>query len=545
MKSEKLQTKINKYFTVFTICIIITLSLIIGLCSSYKLQTETGENLTDMARQISVQMDQFMWNHYHQLDLLKAANSLASDDNYKITSTLINRLQGSFPSFSWVGVTDANGIVKASSGDILLESDISNRPVFMEGAKGEFIGDVHEGLLLSDLLPNPSKEPLRFVDISSSLYDQKGNFKGVLAAHLNWDWAQERVTMTTESFSDSKKIEVLVLSRDFDVLLGPKMLIGESLTQTMSQIDKNGDSHWASVTWPDNHNYLTGIFTSTGYDDYSGLGWTVVVRQPLEIAYKNIVQLLLLLIASGGVLLLLFMMLSSIISKKLTEPLNRLSEVATLLKSGQKAPMPDSNGICELENLESTLSNLFSDLNLTDAALSKMKTIATTDPLTGLKNRLGFENYINQRSKTLDRSAHLLAILYLDLDRFKFVNDQFGHDIGDKLLIEISNRLTTAVRSSEILSRIGGDEFLIALIVPVGVTVSMVDDIAQHIIQEINRPFLYEAHEIQVGCSIGCAVYPKDSAELQTVIKYADKALYYSKYHGKNKFTMYASIVGE
>ena len=541
MKPEKLQTKINKYFTIFTICIITTLSVIIGLCSSYKLKTETGENLTDMARQISMQLDQFMWNHYHQLDLLEAADSLVSDGDYETTSLLINQLQGSFPSFSWVGVTDADGIVRASSGDVLLDSDISMRPVFIEGAKGEFIGDVHEGMLLSDLLPNPSKEPLRFVDISSPLYNQEGSFKGVLAAHLNWEWAPERVAMTTESFSDSKKIEVLVLSRDFDVLLGPNMLIGESLTRTMAQIDKNSGPHWASITWPDHKTYLTGFITSTGYDDYNGLGWTVVVRQPVETAYKNIVQLLLLLVASGGFLLLLFMMLSSIISKKLTEPLNRLSEVAMLLKSGRKAPMPDSNGIYELENLESALSNLFSDLNVTDAALSEMKTIATTDPLTGLKNRLGFENYISQCSKTLDPSVHSLAILYLDLDGFKIVNDQYGHDIGDKLLVEISNRLAAVVRSNEILCRIGGDEFLTALIVPAGVTASMIEETARHIIREINRPFLCGANVIHVGCSIGCAVYPQDSIELQTVIKYADKALYYSKYHGKNRFTMYFS----
>ena len=133
MKSEKLQTKINKYFTIFTICIFTTLSVIIGLCSSYKLQAETGENLADTARQISMQLDQFMWNHYHQLDLLKAADVLVTDDSYQITSTLINQLHDSFPSFSWVGVTDADGIVKASSGNILLDSDISERPVFIQG----------------------------------------------------------------------------------------------------------------------------------------------------------------------------------------------------------------------------------------------------------------------------------------------------------------------------------------------------------------------------------------------------------------------------
>ena len=78
MKSEKLQTKINKYFTIFIVCIIVTLSVMIGRYSGYKLQTETGENLTDMAGQISAQLDQFMWNHYHQLDMLKATSGTLS-----------------------------------------------------------------------------------------------------------------------------------------------------------------------------------------------------------------------------------------------------------------------------------------------------------------------------------------------------------------------------------------------------------------------------------------------------------------------------------
>ena len=249
-----------------------------------------------------------------------------------------------------------------------------------------------------------------------------------------------------------------------------------------------------------------------------------------------------LVLVSGGFLLLLFIILGTIISKKLTEPLNRLSEVATLLKSGQKTAMPDHNGIYELENLESALSNLFSDLNLTDAALSKMKTIAVTDPLTGLKNRRAFENYIDECSRTLDRSAHSLAILYLDLDGFKVVNDQYGHDIGDKLLSEVSNRLEKAVQSNEILSRIGGDEFLIALTVPTEDTASAVAHAALRIIKEINCPFLLENNEIHVGCSIGASIFSEDSTELQTVIKYADKALYYSKSHGKNIVTIYSSI---
>lgn len=88
----------------------------------------------------------------------------------------------------------------------------------------------------------------------------------------------------------------------------------------MAKTDQDNNRQWASITWPDDQTYLTGFTASTGYDDYDGLGWTVVVRQPVEIAYNNIVQLVLLLIASGGVLLLLFMMLSSIIQKSLQSP---------------------------------------------------------------------------------------------------------------------------------------------------------------------------------------------------------------------------------
>lgn len=542
VRLEKLQTKISKYFAIIIVCLVIIMSAVLGLYSSHKLQTETGDGLANAAGQVSMQLDQFMWTHYHQLDLLEEANELVSDGDYGVSSALIEKLRDSFPSFSWVGITDANGVVRASSDNILLNADISERPVFTEGAKGEFIGDVHDAKLLSDLLPNPTGEPLRFVDISLALYDEQANFSGVLAAHLNWDWAQSRIASTAKTFNGAQQIEVLVLSKNYDVLLGPEDHIGESMAPAFSEAKLGAGSNWSVMQWPDGEQYLTGFVTSTGYDDYSGLGWVVAVRQPVMIAYESIAQLLTLVVACGAVLLVVFLLLSAVLSRKLSEPLNRLSEVAVLLKLGRKDSMPDCNGIYELENLKAALSNLFSDLNTTDAALDKMKAIATTDPLTGLQNRRSCESFLDECEKSLDRSESSLVIMYFDLDGFKGINDRFGHDVGDEILIGVAQRLAGDVRSNEMLFRIGGDEFLMGLVVPAKTAASVVEGISRRIIDDVNRPFPFDGCEVRVGCSIGVSVYPEDSANIHTVVKYADKALYHAKSNGKNHCTVYSDI---
>lgn len=133
---------------------------------------------------------------------------------------LLNQLQDSFPTFSWVGFMNLKGNVLASTDGILRGENLSERPVYQEGIKGKFIGDVHDAVLLAKLLPNPTGEPLQFVDISFPLKYKNGEIAGVLAAHLSWAWAKEVEKSVLEPLKhEEKDIEMFIVSQKENTVL--------------------------------------------------------------------------------------------------------------------------------------------------------------------------------------------------------------------------------------------------------------------------------------------------------------------------------------
>lgn len=169
---------------------------------------------------------------------------------------------------------------------------------------------------------------------------------------------------------------------------------------------------------------------------------------------------------------------------------------------------------------------------------SRLYRLAHHDSLTSLPNRLLFEDRLDQAILKAGRTGTKVAILFLDLDRFKVVNDTLGHDVGDELLKEVAARLQKQCRQSDTVARIGGDEFVFIL------------DNIQHrknaevvagkVMDTMARPVRINSHELQVSASIGIALYPDDSAEIDGVIKCADTALYQAKGEGRNNYKMYA-----
>lgn len=167
----------------------------------------------------------------------------------------------------------------------------------------------------------------------------------------------------------------------------------------------------------------------------------------------------------------------------------------------------------------------------------KLKVLALFDMLTGLPNRtlftIEFQNEINRAM----RYENKLAVIFLDLDGFKAVNDTYGHHVGDLLLKKISNIITSKIRKSDLAARLGGDEFIILLTdIKDNETVM---EITQNIINDINKDILIEKEPIHVGASIGISIFPDDAGDSQTLIKYADKMMYKSKKNGKNQATLY------
>jgi diguanylate cyclase (GGDEF)-like protein/PAS domain S-box-containing protein len=168
-----------------------------------------------------------------------------------------------------------------------------------------------------------------------------------------------------------------------------------------------------------------------------------------------------------------------------------------------------------------------------------LQKLAHYDPLTGLPNRVLFYDRLHQALARAKRQAQRVAVLYYDLDQFKRINDTYGHEVGDLLLMAVSKRLTASVREADTLSRLGGDEF--AVILPDIAEVADVSVIARKILDALTAPFHVKGQELFTTVSIGVSLYPEDGADPDELVKHADAAMYRAKQRGRNTYQFYSA----
>ena len=170
---------------------------------------------------------------------------------------------------------------------------------------------------------------------------------------------------------------------------------------------------------------------------------------------------------------------------------------------------------------------------------TKLTVLANNDALTGLPNRRALEYKMEQALNFASLSQEMVAVLFLDLDFFKAINDKHGHAIGDYLLKSVSKRLTQLLRTHDTVARIGGDEFIILL--PSLTDEHQANATAEKIIMELSKPFNVASFDEKIGVSIGLALYPKHGDNPDELIKCADDAMYDAKRKGRNCYVLYAS----
>jgi diguanylate cyclase (GGDEF)-like protein/PAS domain S-box-containing protein len=174
-------------------------------------------------------------------------------------------------------------------------------------------------------------------------------------------------------------------------------------------------------------------------------------------------------------------------------------------------------------------------------AEEQIKHLAYHDALTGLPNRLLFKDRVTVALSHAQRNNSRLAVLFLDLDRFKVINDSLGHNIGDQLLQEVSTRVQTCLRDSDTVARLGGDEFTILL--PNLIHSDDAAPVAQKILDAIRAPFHIEERELFTSTSIGISLYPEDASDAETLIKNADTAMYQAKELGRDNYQLFNAYV--
>ncbi|MBQ5940151.1 EAL domain-containing protein [Massilia sp. AB1] len=180
---------------------------------------------------------------------------------------------------------------------------------------------------------------------------------------------------------------------------------------------------------------------------------------------------------------------------------------------------------------------LVNDITSQREAAARIWRRANYDDLTGLPNRHMFMDRLAQEIRRADRSAAFLALLFLDLDRFKEVNDRLGHAAGDRLLAEAAQRIGACVRAADTIGRLGGDEFTVVLS---GLDrIATVDRIAQSIVDALAAPFVLDGQRAEVSASVGIALYPADAGQLCDLMARADQAMYVAKHAGRNRYSYY------
>jgi diguanylate cyclase (GGDEF)-like protein/PAS domain S-box-containing protein len=186
---------------------------------------------------------------------------------------------------------------------------------------------------------------------------------------------------------------------------------------------------------------------------------------------------------------------------------------------------------------------VFTDITARKKAEEDLRVLANFDPLTGLPNRTLFQDRLNQAITKAHRANSIVALLFLDLDRFKHINDSMGHHIGDLLLKAVAHRLQNAVRDCDTVARLGGDEFTIIL---EGVAKTKAATIiAEKVLHAFQTPFLLDDKVLTISPSIGISLYPEDAEDTSSLIKYADTAMYHAKSSGRNNFQFYTEQLNQ
>ncbi len=218
-------------------------------------------------------------------------------------------------------------------------------------------------------------------------------------------------------------------------------------------------------------------------------------------------------------------------------------EVWNRKKSGEI--YPEQLSITAVKDADGRITNYVgSMIDITERKISesKIQQLAYYDQLTGLPNRQLFRNRLEQDMKRVSRKGSSLALLFIDLDQFKEVNDTLGHNKGDALLVEAARRIRKHVREADTFARLGGDEFTIIL--PEYGDDLCIDRVVQSVLQEMEKPFdLGEGAVGHISCSVGIAVYPQDAESIEDLLKHADQAMYAAKDAGRNRFSYFTPLM--
>ena len=649
--------------------------IILQTSATATLRNQIGQNLAELAYQTTDKLDQGLFERFREVELLSYRRFLSDGEGTTADVEMrLNEVQRTYPAYSWIGITDQNGTVIASTSGLLRGVDVSKRPWWANAQRGIHFGDLHDAKLLATKLPKVNGEPMRFIDVAFPWKKADGTPGGVVGVHMSWEWAKDIERSVIEPAQKRAKVDAMIFSTDTTMLLGPKQDRDRKIRLASLAAAQAGQGGFMVEKWADGKRYLVGFSQSKPRLTSPGLGWTVLVRQDVEEAYAPVRQLQTQVLLGGLALSLVFTLFAFFAARKIAEPLRILARDAREIQHGtrdklstpplsyrevgelgtaltgliddlrrQETLLRDTNiglerrvtersaeavrnannlrliadnlpvmiayldtderytfcnkayfanyGVTPAQMLGSTVSQLlgaemyltakpyiarvmqgervvFENQRVSDAGTRylemtyipdvqadgsvagffsmsqditdgtnqklRLQYDALHDSLTGLPNRAACMEQIKGALARSQRSGKSLAILFMDIDKFKLINDTHGHATGDQVLIEFAARVTRCMRETDYVCRLAGDEFVV---VAEGLAGEERDAVlvADKILAELRVPSAIDGIRQGISSSVGISFHVTGEIAVDVILQQADAAMYDAKRAGSGR----------
>ncbi|WP_460143458.1 sensor domain-containing diguanylate cyclase [Pseudomonas sp. S3_B08] len=550
MFKASLRSHLTLWFGGLSLLTLLSVGFYVGHIATEQMKQASGNALLNTARAAATLLGEQLRERQLEVYLLSRAPHLERGDldNPAILKSMQLRTQAR-AEYAWMGVTDAEGNVRQAVNDLLVGQSVQKRPWFQIGLRRQYTGDPHEAVLLAKLLPGlPNGEPLRFIDFAAPIHNAEGQVIGVLGAHAHWSWVTRIVESAAFSHKNSAPdIQALIVDHDGKVLY-PEALMGQQLAI--------GDS--VLPGWTAANGYLTSMVT-VPTPSGTALSWSIAIRQPLETALQPARTLQYELLILGVFAAIVFGLVAYYLALYLSRPIEQLAHSAKQVQNNQSgAQFQLQHPVLEIAQLgqsidamtqsllgkERELQEANASLEATVAqrtaalteANAELLSLATHDGLTGVYNRRRFDEKITEYSLLSRRTGRPFALLLIDADHFKRINDSHGHAVGDEVLQQLATLIQNSVRSTDFVARYGGEEFAVLL-----------PEVAQpdtpEVVAEKIRMAVAEAQFPGVGnvtVSIGLGLADPADNNHTALIKRADQQLYQAKAAGRNQVAFHA-----
>lgn len=517
--------------------LVLILSFVIEAAATRQIETRIGRELQELAFQTHDKLYRGLSERLHDIRLAATLGAFADPAAPRRTKEgLLHWLRHhNYPEFAWIGLVDAKGRMVAHTGSTAAEAKLAGDAWVRRGRQGPYLGE-----LLAPPTPSSTTNghPRRFVDLAAPIVND-GNVVGVLGAHLSWNWAKDAERSLLAPVRQRRGTKLIVLNADRVVLLSSPDLIGKRLDVASVRAAQAGNTGYTVAPWPNGKTYVTGFTAGARHTQNSEPSWLVLARQDAVTALEPIANLQRHLLLWGVATAFVFVLLAWFGAKWIAAPLQAITVAADQLqRDSDSRRLPLSARYAEVASLSSSLTALLARLHQNE---QRFRALALRDPLTGLPNRVLLRDRLRQAVARSRRSNQPAALLVLDLDRFKDINDTLGHPIGDRLLKEAAARLTSCMREMDTVARLGGDEF--ALVVCELQHTREAAIVARKVVAELAKPFHFDGQDVHVGASVGIAVCHTDGSDPDQLLRHADLALYSAKASGGRACHFFASAM--